>query len=263
MNSIEVYNLTYSFNKKKIFNSISINIKKGSFVTIAGKNSCGKTTLINLLSGYLMTQNIISIDGTLINSQNRDIIDKKICLFSPENKYFSKTLLDELIFEIKNDSIESINRIKRLLKEFNLIDYIRESPQVLNYIQRQKLCLIKAIVKEAGILLLDNIFCYFDRYSKIEFIGLLKKYQFLYNFTIILTINTLDDSIFSDRLIVINDGGILIDGSPENIFKEEKLLKLIGLNVPINYELHSKLNLYGLIKGSSFDIDDMVMEICE
>ena len=51
--------------------------------------------------------------------------------------------------------------------------------------------------------------------------------------------------------------------APENIFKEEKLLKLVGLNVPINYELYSKLRLYDLIEGSSFDIDDMVNELCK
>lgn len=263
MNLIEIYNLTYSFFKKKIFSNISINIKPGTFVTIAGNNSSGKTTLIKLLSGRLMTNDVISIDGVFINNQNKEIIDKKVCIFSYENKYFSKTVFNELIFEIKSNNYDDVSKVKQLLHEFNMIDYIYESPQTLNYIQRQKLSLIKAILKESKVLLLDNIFCHFDRYSKIEFIGLLKKYQSIYNFTIILTTNTLEDSIFSDRLIVINDGGILIDGSPENIFKEEKLLKRIGLNIPMNYDLCNKLSLYGLIAEKSFNIDDMVEEICK
>ncbi len=263
MNLINVNNLTYLFNKKMIFNNFSININEGEFVTIAGCNSSGKTTLIKLLAGNIITENIISIDNVFINSQNKEIIDKKICVFSKRNKYYSKTILDELILEIKNDNLENINKIKKLLKEFNLIDYISLSPQVLNYIQKQKLCLIKAIIKGARVLLLDNIFNYLDRYLKIEFLGLLKKYQSIYNFAIILTTNDLEDSIFSDRLVIINDGCIILDGSPDKVFKEEKLLKLIGLNIPINYELHNKLSLYGLVKGSSFTVEDMVLEICK
>lgn len=260
---IEIKNLTYNFNRKKIFDKLDLNIKAGTFVSVTGKNSCGKTTLIKLLSGYLMTENVISINGTMINSLNKDLIEREICVFSSENKFYSKTILDELIFELKSDDLISLNRIKKYLREFNLIDYINKSPQSLNYVERQKLCLIKAILKGAKLLLIDNIFCYFDRFSKIEFISLLKKYQQEYNFTIILTINNLEDSIFTDRLIVINNGSVLLDGSPENIYKEEKMLKLVGLNLPFNYELYNKLKIYNLIEGKSADIDDMVIEICK
>lgn len=263
MNLINVSNLTYYFGKRKIFDNININISNGMFVTIAGSNSSGKTTLLKIFSGNLMTENLIEIDNTLINSENKEIIDKKVCLFSINNKYYSKTVLDELLIDVGDYNYQNVNKIKSYLQEFGLINYINESPQVLNYIERQKITLIKALLKESKVLLLDNIFCYFDKYSKIEFITLLKKYQSTYNFSIILTINNLEDSIFSDRLIIIDRGIILLDGEPENIFKEEKLLKLVGLNVPINYELYSKLKLYDLIKGSSFNIDDMVDELCK
>lgn len=262
MNFIEVKNLTYFFDETKIFNNLSFNIEKGNFVTITGKNSCGKTTLMKLLSASLITENQISIDGTYINKLNKELIDRKVSMFSPDNKYFSKTVLDELMLELSNDDLYSINKIKKYLKEFNLIDYIDSSPQVLNYVQRQKLSLIKAVIKESKLLLLDNIFCHFDKHSKIEFMGLLKKYQIEYDLTIICTINDLEDSIFSDRLIIINDGDILLDGYPDDIFKHEKILKLVGLNIPLNYELLSKLKLYGLIESSSLDINDMVMELC-
>lgn len=263
MSFIEIKSLNYSTKKRKIFNNLNLNIERGSFACITGKNSCGKTTLIKILSSSIITENMISINGIYINKLNKELICNEVFEFSPDNKYFSKTILDELMLEIKNIDKYSINKIKKYLKEFNLIDYIDSSPQILNYVQRQKLSLIKALLKDSKLLLLDNILCYFDKYSKIEFIGLLKKYQLKYNLTIICTINNLDDSIFCDRLIVINDGEILLDGYPEDIFKHNKILNLIGLNVPLNYELSSKLKLYGLVNSSSFDIDDMVMELCK
>lgn len=263
MNFIEIKSLDYSFDKKKLFDNLNLNIKQGDFVAITGKNSCGKTTFIKLLSASLITENKISIDGIYINRLNKELIDNKVSIFSPDSKYFSKTVLDELMLEIKKDDLYSINKIKKYLKEFSLIDYINSSPQCLNYVERQKLSLIKALIKESKLLLIDNIFCYFDKYSKIEFIGLLKKYQLENNLTIVCTINDLDDSIFCDRLIILNNGDILLDGYPDDIFKHEKILKLIGLNIPLNYELLSKLKLYGLINSSSLDIDDMVMELCK
>ena len=146
MNLISVSNLTYYLGKKKIFDNISLSINDDSFITIAGSNSSGKTTLLKLLSGNLMTENIIQIDNTLINSENKEIIDKKVCLFSINNKYYSKTVLDELLLDSKDDSYKSINKIKSYLIEFGLINYIDESPQVLNYIERQKISLIKSII---------------------------------------------------------------------------------------------------------------------
>ena len=260
---LEIKNLTFNFGKKKIFDNLNLNINHQSFVSISGKNTCGKTTLIKLLSGNIITDNNVKIDGIFINSINKDLIENKICIFSPENKYYSETVLDELLFEMKKDDIISLNKIKKYLNEFNLIKYIDKSPQVLNYVERQKLCLVKAIIKESKLLLIDNIFSYFDQFSKIEFISLLKKYQQKYNFSILMTITDLTDSIFTDRLIIINNGKVLLDGSPEQIYKEEKILKRIGLNLPFNYELHNKLKLYNLIEGQSIDIDDMVQEICK
>ncbi len=260
---LEIKNLTFNFGKKKIFDNLNLNINHQSFVSISGKNTCGKTTLIKLLSGNIITDNNVKIDGIFINSINKDLIENKICIFSPENKYYSETVLDELLFEMKKYDIISLNKIKKYLNELNLIKYIDKSPQVLNYVERQKLCLVKAIIKESKLLLIDNIFSYFDQFSKIEFISLLKKYQQKYNFSILMTITDLTDSIFTDRLIIINNGKVLLDGSPEEIYKEEKILKRIGLNLPFNYELHNKLKLYNLIEGQSIDIDDMVQEICK
>lgn len=263
MSFIEIKSLDYSFDRNKLFDCLSLKIEKGNFIALTGKNSCGKTTLIKLLSASLITENKISIDGIYINKLNKELIDNKVSIFYPDNKYFSKTVLDELMLDQKKDDLYSINKVKKYLKEFNLIQYIDFSPQQLNYVDRQKLSLIKALIKESKLLLIDNIFCYFDIHSKIEFIGLLKKYQLENDLTIVCTINNLDDSIFCDRLIVLNDGKILLDGYPDDIFKHEKILKIIGLNAPLNYELLYKLRLYGLINGSSLDIDDMVIELCK
>lgn len=262
MNLIEIKNLTFSYSKEKIFDNLTLNIKNKEFVCITGCNSCGKTTLIKLLSGNIVTNNLITIDDVSVNSVNKELIDQKVSVFSPDIKYYSKTILDELTLEFKKDDMFSVNKIKKQLKKFNMIDKINMSPQELSYVEKQKLCLIKALLKGSKVLLLDNIFCYFDKYSKIEFLGILKKCALDNNMAVVCMITDLDDAIYSDRLIVLDGNNIFLDGEPDYIFSKEKELKKIGLRVPLNYELLNKLRLYDLVKGSSLDLNDMVMELC-
>ena len=262
MNLIEIKNLTFSYSKKRVFNNLNLNIDNKEFVCISGCNSCGKTTLIKLLSGNIITNNFITIDNISVNSVNKELIDLKVSIFSPDIKYYSKTVLDELILEYKKDDMFSINKIKKYLKKYNLISKINISPQELSYIEKQKLCLIKALLKGSKVLLLDNIFCYFDKYSKIEFLSFLKKCALENDMAVICMISDLDDAIYSDRLIILDNYNILLDGTPDFIYSKEKILKKVGLSVPVNYELLSKLRLYDLIKGSSLDLNDMVMELC-
>ena len=258
MEYIHVENLTFSYDKKKLFDNININIKKGDFVAIMTANSKGKTTFLNILSGDILTNSKVLIDGIKINELNIENIKTKMTFFTPYQRFYSKTVLDELLIESKN-----INKIKSILKEFNLIEYINESPLKLNYVQSQKLNLIKAILNDSEIFLIDNIFSYFDKYSKIEFIGLIRKYQIDKRITIIYTTSNLDDIIFCDEVIIINDGKILYKGSLYKVYLNENVLKKSNANIPIFYELIGKLKLYGIIDDNVCTIDEVVDEICK
>jgi len=161
MNYISVNDLNINFDKKVIFKDISFNITQGSFISIATPSSKGKTTLLKLIIKNIESDSVIV---------NEDI--NKISLIDSNLNFFCNTVTEELLLITKN-----LNKIKKILKEFNMIDYINVSPFSLSYINMYKLKLIKAILGKNKIILMDNIFCYFDKYSKIEFIGLLKKYQ--------------------------------------------------------------------------------------
>lgn len=99
MNILEVYNLNFSYDDKVIFNNINLKIKEGSFVNVYGRNSSGKSTLLKLLSGSIITESDIKVDKVKINKFNMDVINNKISFISSNNKLFSKTVLDELLLE--------------------------------------------------------------------------------------------------------------------------------------------------------------------
>ena len=244
---ITFFFFVFMYNKSKLFKDVSFDIKKASLTAITTPSSKGKTTLLNIINGSIKTDSLY-IDEKLKN---------KISLISANVNFYSKTVLEELLL-ITNNLI----RIKKYLKEFKLLNYINESPYKLNYVQMQKLNLIKSLLNKNEIILIDNIFSYFDKYSKIEFIGLLRKYQYKKNITIIYTTNNLEDAIFSDKIIII-DKQVLYDGSIDKIYLDDKILKKSKLNIPLEHELLEKLKLYDVIDKVTYSIEEVVNEICK
>lgn len=252
MSYIDVNNLNITFDKNKLFKDVSFSINKGSLVALTTPSSKGKTTMLNIINGNILSNNIL-INNVKIN----DKIKNKITLISPSINFYCKTVLEELTL-ITNNLI----RIKKYLKDFNLLDFINDSPYKLSYLQMQKLNLIKALLNKSELILIDNIFSYFDNYSKIEFIGILKKYQIDKGKTIIFTTNNLEDAIFSDKIIII-DKEVLYDGPIDKIYLNEKLMRKSKLNMPLENELLEKLKLYNVIDKITYTIEEVVDEICK
>lgn len=246
MSYISFNNFNLSYDKNVIFKNITFNIEKNSLTSVTTPSSKGKSTLLNIIMNYNEYSNI------KINDKNI-----KIGFINNNIKFFSKTVYEEL-YSVNND----IKIIKKYLKEFNLTKILKLPISDLNYVTLQKINLIKILLNGNNIILIDNIFPYFDKYSKIEYIGFLKKYQLENNLTIIYTASNLEDIIFSDNVVII-DKEILYCGNIDKIYCNDKLLKKSKLNIPIENELIEKLKLYDVIDKTTYTIDEVVKEICK
>ena len=152
MNILEVYNLNFSYDDKVIFNNINLKIKEGSFVNVYGRNSSGKSTLLKLLSGSIITESDIKVDKVKINKFNMDVINNKISFISSNNKLFSKTVLDELLLEKNDITNMDISMARKLLDDFNLSDIENISPLDLSYAENEIVQVIKFMIKKPRIL---------------------------------------------------------------------------------------------------------------
>lgn len=261
MNIIEAH-INYEINNKQLFDNINITIKKGSFVSIIGENGVGKTTLLKLLSGLIITNNNIKIDNIQVNKYNIEEVNRKVSFITSYNEFFSKTVLEEILGDIKLNNQIEVNRSKKLLDEFNLLYLEKMSPLDLSYAENQIVALIKAIVKRSKIIVLDNVFLRLDIDKRNELFSYIKNYAKDNNITILMTSTDSVDLIYSDRILLLRNNSIMFDGDYKSLISNINLGRE-GFKYPFEIEVSNKLIMYDLIRSVYTDIDSIVGELCK
>ena len=263
---LEIKNLMFRYKTKFIYDSFNLSIEKGEWLTIAGPNGSGKTTLVKILSGLEGYSGNINIFGKKYNRKNWLQIKKEIGFVfdNPDNYFACETVSDELAFSLENLAImpsvikKKINEISKLLK---IDDIIYEDPNSLSGGEKQKVALACALMLEPRILILDDALSMIDVNTKNEMLKILRDLHKNKRITIISLSHELDEAIYSDRLIILNKGKIVVDGPYPEVFDEERVMRKIGLEVPFAIELCKKLKLYNILDGVEPDLKTVVDKI--
>lgn len=251
-NIIKIKDLSFSYQDKQIFKNLNLNIKKNSFNSIIGPNGCGKSTLIKILTGLINYEGYISIDDCYLNKENIKKIRRKIGVVfdDPDSSFIGETVIDDLAFNLENLTY-SKNQITKEIKEitdlFHLTDILYEEPANLTNSTKQKVAIASALIHKPKILLLDKSLHQLTEKDKKIVFDAINYYKKNYNLTIILITHNEEDTLSSDRIIVLNNQKIYLDGSVKDVYKEERKLKTLGINIPFIIKLSLNLNLYDLI----------------
>lgn len=260
MNIIEAH-INYEVEDKILFDNINLNITKGSFVSIIGENGVGKTTLLKLLGGHLITNNNIKIDNIQINKYNIEEVNKRVSFITSYNEFFNKTVIDEIL-GLKRENPFEKNKARKLLDNFNLLYLEKMSPLDLSYAENQIVALIKAIVKQSKIIILDNAFIRLDIDKRNELYNYIKDYSKKNEITILMTTTNTYDLKYADRILLIKDNSITFDGNYEELLDRINMNK-IGFKNSWEEEISNKLIMYDLIHEVYDNIDDIVGELCK
>ena len=263
MSILKINNLTFRYKHKFIFDNFNLEIEPGSWVTIAGPNGAGKTTLVKILAGLEKSYADITIFNKPLNKKNMHEIRSNIGFVfdNPDNFFACETVLDELAFSLENLGVypETIKKkIKEVSSLLKIDDLLNENPYDLSGGEKQKVVLACALMLEPRILILDEAFLMIDVNEREVILKTLKEYNRKKRVTIISFTHNLDESIYSDRLIILNNGIITIDGSFPEVFCEERVMRKIGLEVPFAIELSEKLKVYNLIDDLELDLERLV-----
>ena len=260
MNIIEAH-INYEIDNNLLFDNINLSVTQGEFVSVIGENGVGKTTLLKLLGGLLITNNQIKIDNLQVNKYNIEEVNKRVSFITSYNEFFSKTVIEEIL-ETKRDNQFEVNKARKLLDNFNLLYLEKMSPLDLSYAENQIVALIKAIVKESKIIILDNAFIRLDIDKRKELYDYIKDYSKKNDITILMTTTNIYDLKYSDRVIVLKNKEIFFNGS-YNKFLDKVDINKIGFKNSWENEISDKLIMYDLINDIHDNIDDIVGELCE
>ena len=263
MNIVEVNNLNFKYKKNYIFKNFNLKVEEGKFISIAGNNTSGKTTLIKLISGLLPSNNTITIGYSYVNHKRIHDHTKEfgIVFGNKIESFLFDDVYKEMAFPLENLNIEVDKIEKRIIeiaKFFNISKLLDKKIIDLSKSERQQLLIVISLLHNPKLLLLDNPFSMMDRKTKTKFINKLIEYKEKNNISIILTTVNLEDTLYSDYLYIINKGKIVIEGKPLVVLKEDTLLNRLGLSLPFMVDLSLKLNFYDLVDDIELDLDRMV-----
>jgi len=262
---IKVKSMSFKYDKEYLFEDFNLDIKPNTFVSIIGKNASGKSTLAKILIGLYKASGYINIDGYLLN----DFYIKKIrrtfaVCFEDSNLHFiGETVKDNLAFSLENleytkEEIE--DSINAMSKKFGLENILEETPNKLTDSEKEKIAIASSLIHNPKILLLDESIHKLNPNDKKIVFKVLKEYKKEEKLTIILITHNLEDTLLSDRIIVLDKGKIILDDTKEKIYKDDKLEKL-GFNLPFIVKLSHNLMLYDILDKVYFDEREVIDKI--
>ena len=246
--SIKIENLTYVYMpktpfEKKALDNVSLEIEDGEFLAVIGHTGSGKSTLIQHLNGLLKpASGKIYVDGTDITDKDTKLVDirKKVGLVFqyPEYQLFEETIAKDIAYGPTNLGLnedEILRRVKKSMKMVGLDydEYKDISPFELSGGQKRRVAIAGVIAMEPNVLILDEPTAGLDPAGRDDILEQIKFLHEKYNMTIIFVSHSMEDvGKLAEKIIVMNDGHIELQGKPKEVFREIDTLERIGLAVP-------------------------------
>ena len=250
MSAIEIKHLTYIYSRKtpyekKALDDVNLCIEEGSFVGIVGATGSGKSTLIQHLNGLIKVQDkktsSVVVQGMSATDKKtlKNLRFKVGMVFQyPEYQLFADTVEKDVAFGPKNMKLSKEEIDARVRKAMDVVgldydQFASRSPFDLSGGEKRRAAIAGVIAMQPEILVLDEPVAGLDPAGREEILALVKKLQKEVSPTIILVSHNMDDiAVMADRIIALQDGKVVMDGTPKEVFSDRKHIEEIGLDVP-------------------------------
>ncbi len=270
---IEIEDLYFRYNKEQdwVLKGIDLEINKGEFVVVVGHNGSGKSTLAQMLNGLLIpSRGRVKVDG-YDTRESEDIwsIRQRVGMVfqNPDNQLVANIVEEDVAFGPENLGIEPAEirrRVKQSLKAVDMLDYNREAPHNLSGGQKQRVAIAGILAMQPQCLALDEPTAMLDPVGRESVIGTIKNLNQQLEMTVVHITHFMMEAIEADRIIVMEEGEIVLAGSPKELFKQVDKIREYNLDVPQVTELAFRLYQAGLeIRPNNLDVDRLVEEICQ
>lgn len=276
---IKIQNLSFVYRKtdedsgtaaeEEVLKEINLTIEKGSFTAILGHNGSGKSTLAKHFNAILLpTGGKVYVKGMDTADKNSvfDIRCSAGMVFqNPDNQMVAAIVEDEVAFAPENLGVEPKEirrRVDECLETVNMTEYAHSAPSNLSGGQKQRVAIAAVLAMNPEILILDEPTAMLDPKGRSEVIKTIKMLNREKGITVVLITHYMDEAALADRTIVIDDGEIVLDGTPKEVFCNVEKIKSLGLDVPQVTELAYELGKLGIeISSDVLTVDECFAEL--
>ena len=273
MEAVHFENVKYSYTengKRFAVNGVTLSIEEGEFVAVLGRNGSGKSTLAKLINALLTpVSGKVEVFGmdTSDNKKTFEIRKNAGMVFqNPDNQMVASIVEDDVAFGPENIGVpreEIGERIGFALKAVGMEEYRTSTPTRLSGGQKQRIDIAGVLAIKPKIMILDESTAMLDPKGRREVMDVIKRLNKEENMTVILITHFMDEALEADRAIVMNQGEIVMQGTPEEIFRRSDELEIYNLALPRAAAIAKKLSAGGMPVATAFDAETVAEEICE
>lgn len=244
--------------------NVSAKIVKGDFVVILGRNGSGKSTFSRLLNALLVPQKGIVLVAGKETSNEENVWNIRstagMVFQNPDNQIIATTVEEDVAFGPENLGVEHSEirkRVDEALRTVGIEEFKKNAPHLLSGGQKQRVAIAGILAMKPECIILDEATSMLDPVGRREVIKVLKKLNEEENITIIHITHHMDEAAMANRLIIIDHGQIVLDGTPKEVFSNVEMVKSLGLDVPQVTEL-----MY-VLKNQGIKIDKLPLTVDE
>lgn len=272
--SIQLKNVSFEYRNhegicKTALDDISLEIPAGQFIAIVGSNGSGKSTLAKHINALLLPKTGQVLVNGLDTKDDETLweIRKSVGMVfqNPDNQLVATIVEEDVAFGAENLGIprqEIIDRVAKALDIVEMTKHRKKAPHMLSGGQKQRVAIAGVLALNPEIIVFDESTAMLDPKGRKEIMDIAQKLHESGN-TIIFITHFMEEAKLAERIIVLDDSKIVLDGTPMQVFENTQLLKSLSLDVPKSLLLANRLQSDGILVNSVLSVEDLAEEICQ
>lgn len=258
-------------NGVKVLKDINLDIKKGEFLVVLGHNGSGKSTLAKHINALVLpTEGTVYVNGynTVDDKHIWDIRSSAGIVFqNPDNQLVATIVEEDVAFGPENLGLppdEIRKRVDESLKKVGMYEYRRHAPHLLSGGQKQRVAIAGILAMEPKCIVFDEPTAMLDPKGRKSVMEIIHEINKKHGITVVLITHYMDEAVQGDRVVVIDDGKVIMNGTPKEVFSGVNKMNEVGLDVPQVTQIAYELQKEGIdISTKILNVDEMVDLLCQ